>query len=156
MCKKCTYRKAPDIEGFLSFSNCGTRIRLRGFSTGGGGLGASDSKYRANRVLIALFTATSGINTVVEAGLPDVTGNMIYLAGLLSGYMACFAYPANEQGCFYSEQYSSTYALPNITLRTDLMCARTHFAASKSNAIYGNSTTVTPPSVKCNYLIRHD
>ena len=51
MCKKCTYRKAPDIEGFLSFSNCGTRIRLRGFSTGGWRLGASDSKYRANRVM---------------------------------------------------------------------------------------------------------
>nr|DAI11120.1 MAG TPA: hypothetical protein [Caudoviricetes sp.] len=51
MCKKCTYRKAPEIEGFLSFSNCGTRIRLRGFSTGGERLGASGSKYRANRVM---------------------------------------------------------------------------------------------------------
>ena len=100
--------------------------------------------------------ATAGINAAVEAGLPDITGNMIYLAGLLSGYLACSAYPANEHGCFYSEQYSSTYALPNVTLKTDLMCARTHFAASQSNAIYGSSTTVTPPSVKCTYLIRHD
>lgn len=37
----------------LGFLNRGTRIALRRFSTGGGRLGASDNKYRANRVQIA-------------------------------------------------------------------------------------------------------
>ena len=50
--------KPREISGLvLGFLNRGARIALRRFSTGGGRLGASDNKYRANRVLIALFTA---------------------------------------------------------------------------------------------------
>lgn len=31
-----------------------------------------------------------------------------------------------------------------------------NFSASKCSAVYGASSTVTPPSVKCAFLIKHD
>lgn len=100
--------------------------------------------------------ASSGINTAVNAGLPNITGGMIYIAGPKDGYWATSGYAANEQGCFYSIEESGLFFLQNGTLMSDIAPRRTLFSASRSNSIYGSSTTVQPPAIKVAVLIRHD
>ena len=94
--------------------------------------------------------ASSGINTAVEAGLPNIEGTA-----------TDNAYVGN------SSNFSSAFKSSTVrTEKTNLVNNDKNnqwskwgglvFKASDSNAIYGKSTTVTPPSVKCAFLIRHD
>lgn len=91
----------------------------------------------------AIYGAESGNNVrqLVAAGLPDVTGTF----GRGRTYIpSTGAFETRSQGDNTSNSGSSTDA------RT------ISFAASRSNSIYGNSTTVQPPAIKLNVLIKHD
>lgn len=80
--------------------------------------------------------ATSGIGSIVAAGLPNITGTFkagnrtdvtpegTGAFGINKKFLACANYGTAGKGAVYS------------------------FSASWSNSIYGRSTTVTPPSVK--------
>lgn len=76
-------------------------------------------------------------NTTIEAGLPNITGKMAG-EGVNSD-----ANPA--QGCFRGERDDdyggAAYGYGK---------ARNYFDASRSNSIYGNSTTVQPPAYRVN------
>lgn len=95
--------------------------------------------------------ATTGINSLVEGGLPNIEGTA-----------TDNAYAGNGSE-FSSAFKSSTFSSSN---KTNIIWNDVHnqwskfgnlvFKASDSNAVYGKSTTVTPPSVKCAFLIRHD
>lgn len=101
--------------------------------------------------------ATSGINTAVEAGLPNITGSMRYIAAPKSGYWTLIGYTANEVGCFRSEELpTDIFFLPQGSLISDITPRNTLFDASTSNSIYGASTTVQPPALKVAVLIKHD
>lgn len=101
--------------------------------------------------------SSSGINTAVNAGLPDITGSMIYIAGPKNGYWANFAYAANENGCFGSEEApGEQFLLADVTYPKEIIPRITLFRASRSNSIYGASTTVQPPALKVAVLIKHD
>lgn len=101
--------------------------------------------------------AVSGINATVEAGLPNITGSLRYIAGPKSGYYAVSAYSANEVGCFGSEAIpNNRYFLPNGSLTEEIVPLSTTFDANRNSAIYGASTTVQPPAVKVSVLIKHD
>ena len=84
--------------------------------------------------------SSSDINGLVEAGLPNIVGSFTSMwAGSqeatnpfqVSGQGACST-GSTTQNKYYS------------------------FDASRYNSIYGNSASVTPPSVKCSILIKHD
>ena len=80
---------------------------------------------------------------MLQAGLPNITGSIKIYGGPVVGGVV---------GAFYSqEEYSSGGA--NYT-STGLTSSRV-FDASKSNSIYGNSTTVQPPAVSTIYLIKY-
>lgn len=93
---------------------------------------------------MCLQGAVSGIGMNVSAGLPDITGDLYYVA---HGYER----NAEATGAFTAQ---STKYKGNA----DSGGATEHFSflASRSNAIYGASTTVQPPALKLSVLIKHD
>lgn len=90
--------------------------------------------------------ADASINQTVEAGLPNITATTrstyiranppVEITGAITATISSSEIVAAE---------AIAYALVNFG-----------FDASKANAIYGSSNTVTPPSVKCAFLIKHD
>lgn len=93
--------------------------------------------------------SSTKINSAVAAGLPNILGDFApreavgYLKdGVHNGAFSNFvSRPIGKNGVGFLSGETG-YIL--------------HFDASLSNATYGASDTVTPPSVKCAYLIRHD
>jgi hypothetical protein len=80
--------------------------------------------------------ATSG--TEHSAGLPNVTGKV---GSVIS---------TGSDGSFYE-----TTSLVGLTGGSGVGTMETHFDASRSSAIYGNSNTVQPPSVTMRYIIKY-
>ena len=93
------------------------------------------------------MTYTAG--SYIKAGLPNITGDM---NGAVTGQglMASLATGAFELDD--GEKYRAWEQGPSNSRSTD----RTfRFNANLSNEIYGNSTTVQPKSVVCQYLIKY-
>ena len=89
--------------------------------------------------------AVSGINQIVAPGLPDISGSLTYVArGAWKAIVASGAFTAEQNTTETGNSDNKGYT-NNVSFR-----------ASRSNSIYGASTTVTPPSVKCSFLIKHD
>lgn len=88
--------------------------------------------------------SVTGINQSVEAGLPDASGEIgtsgTRMFTIASGV---FAGKANGNYGIRGDSGKISYSSAEMKL-------------SRSNSIFGNSDTVTPPSVKCAYLIKHD
>lgn len=88
--------------------------------------------------------SVTGINQSVEAGLPDASGeigtNATRMFAIASGV---FAGKANGDYGIQGNGGKISYSSAEMKL-------------SRLNSIFGNSDTVTPPSVKCAYLIKHD
>lgn len=84
--------------------------------------------------------------TTAGAGLPNITGNATYIS---SDGINQSDYP--DSGAFSWENYNYTQVTQTIsgTSKRDL-----HFDASRSNSIYGNSTTVQPPAEFVNIFKR--
>lgn len=89
--------------------------------------------------------ASSDINTAVEAGLPDISGSLTYVAR--GAWQAIVA-----SGAFTSEQNTTETGNGDNKGYTN----NVFFKASRSNAIYGRSSTVQPPALKVAVLIKHD
>lgn len=89
--------------------------------------------------------SVTGINATVKAGLPEIAGDVLYLPHGAHVVL-------NATGAFRSAlDGQQTGNAPNGG-RTEHLS----FLASRSNDIYGASSTVQPPSVKCAFLIKHD
>ena len=88
--------------------------------------------------------ATSG--SYKSAGLPNITGHTIIGTHDDWGQSGAFglAYPGSITGVYTP----TTLSLKMIDCRLD-------FNASKSNSIYGASTTVQPPSFTTRYIIKY-
>ena len=87
----------------------------------------------------------SDINQIVAPGLPDISGSLTYVAR--------GAWKAIEaSGAFSAEQNTSETGNGDNKGYTN----NVYFRASKTNSIYGASTTVQPPAVKVAVLIKHD
>ena len=80
--------------------------------------------------------ANSDIGNTVEAGLPNITGHVS---------PSVHVDDTNFSGAMYREETTGKRVTTEnqVTPRYAIM-----FDASRSNPIYGNSDTVTPPSVK--------
>lgn len=94
---------------------------------------------------------SSGTNTVgteKEAGLPNIEGNITYLKSVANKDLT-----KEWDGAFKWTAYSTGSNLPTTTSSPNTYDIE--FDASKSNAIYGNSDTVQPPSIVMNYIIKY-
>lgn len=86
--------------------------------------------------------------TVKEAGLPNITGQTDYTARDNGGFWS-----HNSTGAlFATNRFTSCYVYASSS-NAGLYHAIA-IDASKSNSIYGNSTTVQPPSVTVRYFIK--
>jgi hypothetical protein len=92
--------------------------------------GSSWSLVAANK---ALWTSNRNANTTIEAGLPNITGklnNTMWQIG------------RNISGAFEEQDYG----VGGIGSGTNGGAWNVNFDASRSNSIYGNSSTVQPPA----------
>ena len=90
--------------------------------------------------------ATSGINGTLSAGLPNITGTAKISTEWFSDVAACNA------GALTAYSGGGIRNRDSDTSNVEYL----KFDASKSNSIYGTSSTVQPPSVKASVLIKHD
>ena len=86
----------------------------------------------------ALWTASSGAGNTINAGLPNITGNF--------WFYALYKWEMNADGAFNLQDFQNNdYTSTNRYTR---MSPKISFSASRSNSIYGNSSTVQPPAIK--------
>lgn len=101
--------------------------------------GGSWQKIESGRFLQA--TTGADVGTKMEAGLPNITGGANTRSYGESGGLIENAYGAIQRGntYYFKNGWSTAWQSSNGGLVFD---------ASKSNSIYGNSTTVQPASIK--------
>ena len=87
-------------------------------------------------------SATAG--TVKSAGLPNITGDFIKLAQTLNGTQ-------QANGAFMWDGYQQSV----VGRDASDLGGNISFDASRSNSIYGNSTTVQPPALTMKYIIKY-
>lgn len=85
--------------------------------------------------------ANSNTGEIKEAGLPNITGKFYHDTNARAGL----------SGAFVSYENTGRQNLANDTPTNSGLIT---FDASKSNSIYGNSSTVQPPAVCINYIIK--
>ena len=86
----------------------------------------------------ALWTASSGAGGTISAGVPNIYGT------ITTANDSCFVVEVTN-GCirgYTTSAKNHTYTGSGYTSRI------MHFDASRSNSIYGNSSTVQPPAIK--------
>lgn len=87
-------------------------------------------------------SATAG--TVKSAGLPNITGSpFIVTLG---------SQPTSSSGCVDVSEVKNVWGLRSDTV---IAWGNGKIDASKSDAIYGNSTTVQPPALTMRYIIKY-
>ena len=86
---------------------------------------------------------SKSLGTMIEAGLPNITGSVGYTVGNNSNASGCFTKDGNSNSAWW--QGATNVARASIF----------HLDASRSNSIYGNSTTVQPPAFTVNYFIKY-
>ena len=96
-------------------------------------------------------STTSG--TVKNAGLPNITGNnyALYYSG--TGYDGASKANRATEAFYSTKDRTNIAAVPvqeGITGQCDVK-----FNASRSNSIYGNSSTVQPPALTCLICIKY-
>ena len=99
---------------------------------------------RLKSLVIQASDDTHAAGTTAEAGLPDITGDLRVVGDSEGG-----KWNANMHGggAFYDRTVvSGTQYYARVTTNTNDGTYNLGFQASKSNAIYGRSTTVKPPA----------
>ena len=95
------------------------------------------------------MNSNDDLNTYIDAGLPNITG------GVFPGLSYAFSLPLQSaSGAFGLPSTASNYGKPAVNSDGVKVPIRFDFDASRSSSIYGNSTTVTPKSLKVAMWIR--
>lgn len=87
-------------------------------------------------------STTSG--TVKNAGLPDISGDALFLYGNVAQQKGTGAFWADIHRGYDDNNPGTKFADYKV-----------HFSAKRSNSIYGNSTTVQPPALTCLICIKY-
>ena len=89
----------------------------------------------------------------VNAGLPNITGTYGKNSGTDTGWQITTAQLTRSGALNYTSHASKIY-LATANGSSDMVLNLT-FDASKSNSIYGSSTTVQPATCKCYFCIKY-
>lgn len=133
---RTTYKKLFDVIGIT-------------YSEGDG-----SATFNLPNLTDKFIQGSNTVGTVKNAGLPNITGTLSTYNGeilsLFNHVTGCFTRDnPKDSSLSYDDlpentsQYAADYCRGGI------------FDASKSNAIYGNSTTVQPPAVTMRYIIKY-
>lgn len=107
-------------------------------TTYGGGDGSTT--FNLPNTVARFLEGGTGAGTYYEAGLPNITGNIS-------------AFKSNIGGAFAGSNNTNRY--DGWEDGQDEYAVSTSFDASRSNSIYGASTTVQPPSMTVIYCIKY-
>lgn len=86
--------------------------------------------------------ANGNLMNMIAAGLPDITG----------GLGPTHVYSGGEDGALYRESDARGYIYDS---GASVYFTRIMFKASRSNNVYGNSSTVQPPAIAVNIFIKY-
>lgn len=104
--------------------------------------GGTWQEIAQNRVLMGASYAHAA-GTTVEAGLPNITGSVVpNLTNIYNLFISESG--ATMTGAFYNTGESSSYGCADATNVTNSLPKDLYFDASRSNSIYGRSSTVQP------------
>ena len=104
--------------------------------------GGTWQEIAQNRVLMGASYAHAA-GTTVEAGLPNITGSVVpKLANIYNLFISESG--ATMTGAFYNTGVFSSYGGADATNVTNSVPKDLYFDASRSNSIYGRSSTVQP------------
>lgn len=118
------------------------------------GEGDGSATFNLPNLTDKFIQGSNTVGTVKNAGLPNITGALsTYNNSILSLFN-------NVTGCFKRDKpKDSSLSYDDLPENTSQYaadyCNGGIFDASKSNAIYGNSTTVQPPAVTMRYIIKY-
>jgi len=109
---------------------------------------ASPATFKLPNLMGKAPWGSTSVGTVLDAGLPNITGQATYIS---SDGVDQDRYP--DTGCFYWGSYNNTRKTSNTTgsAKRDFK-----FDASRSNSIYGKSSTVQPPALCLLPCIRYE
>lgn len=94
-------------------------------------------------------TTGSDAGETVAAGLPNITGGYTPSAHYGNGVYLIATSMTGPSGAIYTTSASGTVGYPAFgTVLNNSMANKVNFDASRSNSIYGNSSTVQPPAIK--------
>lgn len=113
----------------------------------GNTFGGDDTTFAVPNLTDRFIQGGINVGEYVEAGLPNITGDVRYLKSVSNTDLT-----KEWDGAFKWITYSTGSNLPTTT--TSPNTYDLEFDASKSNPIYGNSNTVQPPSVVLLYIIK--
>lgn len=109
------------------------------------GTGSTEDKFKLPDLINQFVQGNSNVGTKKSPGLPDIFGKI----NITFGNTGVFA--INGTGPFIKQSLYKEYdKVPNVTIPSYKETPATRgleFNASLSNSIYGNSTTVQPPSL---------
>lgn len=92
--------------------------------------------------------------TSKNAGLPNITGE-IESSEKENQFPVIDDSDATLAGAFYVKKVETRRRKDSSFIGTNIYVSNLGFDASKSNAIYGASDTVQPPSLTCRYVIKY-
>lgn len=104
------------------------------------GAGDGSTTFNLPNTVARFLEGGAGAGTYYEAGLPNITGNIS-------------AFRSNISGAFVGSNNTNRYDGWNDN--QDEYAVSTSFDASRSNSIYGASTTVQPPAMTVIYCIKY-
>ena len=116
------------------------------------GAGDGSKTFNLPNLIDKVAWGASAAGGYIEAGLPNITGNFYirdYNGNRLSAVISSSTKNAFESGT-YTGNYGKTTSNPDTLSSSDLT-----FDASRSNAIYGKSSTVQPPAAKLIPIIKY-
>ena len=98
---------------------------------------------------------STSVGTVIDAGAPDIAGNAVLLDNVLVNTDSARVW-GDENGCFSVSGAGPRAVYTHVDVATYADNRTLTFRASKSNGIYGNSTTVQPPALCLLPCIRYE
>jgi hypothetical protein len=107
------------------------------------GTGDGSTSFNLPDLTNKFIQGSGTAGTVHAAGLPNITGNVVEMKGYTAtkGSGALYKSATKSGGGYYDEAVDRSLTLS--------------FDASRSNAIYGKSTTVQPPALTMRYYIKY-
>lgn len=114
------------------------------------GAGNGKTTFTLPNLIDRFLEGSSAAGSYLEAGLPDITGWMRNRN--MTGGIATMIVDGRLFTAVKSQGNEYTYLQSGTTVGTAREVA---FNASRSNPIYGNSTTVQPPAVTMRYIIKY-
>ena len=99
-----------------------------------------NQRFKLPRTKYGFTGLRDSVGNYVEAGLPNITGTLV-------AWNDVGIFSRSQVGAFENDTSGNTNRWPTSNTSSD-STRKVSFDASKSNSIYGNSTTVQPPATQ--------